>query len=200
MLPIKLGISDECQHFKSEIKVNSKLFFFYFFGCFRLNYCMLNLFYNINFFLYLQLYHSEHRKVIQYDQEIEVTKEIVNFFATGVLRHSFDFKSVYHHHANNNYVSTHQDEWILVDYIFYSDESKKTPNSPELQLLGALTLPTAYECESINLKIPNVTSGSDHLSLLAQFKLCYDISNNQPLLSKLTTSAKSNTPPNYNKL
>lgn len=118
-----------------------------------------------------------------------MTKDIVNFFSTGVLRHTFDFRSVYHHHqTNQNYVSTHQNEWILVDYIFYSDESKKTPGSTELQLLGFLSLPTANECESVKLKIPNVHSGSDHLSLLAQFRFCFEKDKND------------SSPPNSNKL
>lgn len=158
----------------------------------------------------LQLYHSEHGKVIKYEQEVEVTKEIVNFFSTGVLRHTFDFRSVYHHNVNDpgkvlekswkspgkileSPVSTHQDEWILVDYIFYSDESKKTTDSTELQLLGYLSLPTANECESVKLKIPNQSSGSDHLSLLAQFKLCFDSTTPNPITAK-------NSPPNSNKL
>lgn len=106
-----------------------------------------------------------------------------------MLRHTFDFKSVYHH-VNENYVSTHQNEWVLVDYIFFhSDETKKTNNSTELQLMGYLSLPTADECESIKLKIPNTTSGSDHLSLFAQFKLSFDnktnLNSNQQSMSTL---------------
>ena len=103
---------------------------------------------------------------------MELTNDTVNIFQTGVLRHTFNFKSVYHHHSNENYVSTHQNQWILVDYIFYSDEKTKSENNKtELQLMGYLSLPSAIECENINLKIPNTTSGSDHLSLFAQFKL-----------------------------
>lgn len=103
---------------------------------------------------------------------MELTNETVNIFQTGVLRHSFDFKSVYHH-SNDNYVSTHQNQWILVDYIFYSHEKEKSENNnTELQLMGYLSLPSAQECENIKLKIPNANSGSDHLSLYAKFKLC----------------------------
>lgn len=133
---------------------------------------MISVFINFFFFIHLQLYHSEQRKIIQYDQEeVELTNETVNIFQTGVLRHTFDFKSVYHH-SNENYVSTHQNQWILVDYIFYSHEKKESENkNTELQLMGYLSLPSAIECENIKLKIPNTTSGSDHLSLFAQFKL-----------------------------
>ncbi|KAG5673288.1 hypothetical protein PVAND_003348 [Polypedilum vanderplanki] len=135
LLPIKLGISDECQHFNK-----------------------------------IKLYHSERNNTINFE-EVELTNETVNHFQTGVLRHNFNFKSVYHQ-KSENYVSTFQDSWILVDYIFYSDESKKS-NSVSLQLLNYLSLPTAEDCEKSNLRIPNTFSGSDHLSLAAQFKLCY---------------------------
>ncbi len=115
-------------------------------------------------------------------------------FQTGILKHNFNFRSVYHQLYNgtpNDYVSTHQDEWILVDYVFYSDEIEKTSNSTEMQLLGYLSLPTASECESINLRIPNVANGSDHLSLLAQFKLCFDRSN-QPSSLRQNPQSHSN--------
>jgi mRNA deadenylase 3'-5' endonuclease subunit Ccr4 len=103
---------------------------------------------------------------------VELTTETVNHFQTGVLKHNFNFKSVYHQMCEN-YVSTYQDEWVLVDYIFYSDESKNT-NGVGLQLLNYLSLPTAEECERNHLRIPNTFSGSDHLSLAAQFKLYYN--------------------------
>jgi mRNA deadenylase 3'-5' endonuclease subunit Ccr4 len=101
-----------------------------------------------------------------------LTRETVNVFQTGVLRHTFDFKSVYHQ-VDENYVSTYQDKWILVDYIFYSDESKRTNGSPELKLENYLALPVTSECEKLKLRIPNNYMGSDHMSLFAQFKLCY---------------------------
>jgi hypothetical protein len=106
------------------------------------------------------------------EEEVLLTNETVNFFQTGVLKHNFSFKSVYHQLCEN-YVSTFQDDWILVDYIFYSGESEKS-NGVGLQLLNYLSLPTADVCEKSNLRIPNSFSGSDHLSLAAQFRLCYD--------------------------
>lgn len=129
-------------------------------------------------FFYLQLYHSENNKVVQhFDKEPELTRENVNMFQTGVLRHNFDFKSVYHQ-INENFVSTYHQKWVLVDYIFYSDKSKrKSSNDTELQLLNFLSLPTQEECERLRLKIPNSFSGSDHLSLAAQFKLCFNDNN-----------------------
>jgi hypothetical protein len=109
----------------------------------------------------------------QHHQDVELNNETVNSFQTGTLRHTFDFKSVYHQ-TNENYVSTYQDKWILVDYIFYADESKKISNAPELELMNYLSLPTEEQCEKLKLQIPNKFSGSDHLSIAAQFKLCYN--------------------------
>lgn len=149
LLPIKLGITDNCQH-ANEIK----------------------------------LYHSEQNKVAQYEyEEIELTKETVNFFQTGTLRHSFDFKSVYHRNSEqNSYVSTFQDQWILVDYIFYSNEKS---SNVKLELLNYLSLPTADDCERMKLRIPNQFLGSDHLSLAAQFKLSHTNSHQNGNMTKL---------------
>ncbi|KAL7018119.1 hypothetical protein ACKWTF_010645 [Chironomus riparius] len=150
LLPIKLGITDNCQHV-SEIK----------------------------------LYHSEQNNVAHNGHEdIELTKETVNDFQTGTLRHSFNFKSVYHNNGSDfNYVSTYQDQWILVDYIFYSSENKS--NNINLQLLNYLSLPTSDECDRLKLRIPNPILGSDHLSLAAQFKL-YSNDNNNSSVGKMT--------------
>lgn len=99
---------------------------------------------------------------------MELTKEIVNLFQTGVLKHCFNFQSAYQ--KPENYVSTHQNKWILVDYMFYtSGSSKQTKNSPELKLLSYLALPSAEECERIRLRIPNNYLGSDHLMLTSRF-------------------------------
>ena len=134
------------------------------------------------FCLLLQLYNSENNKIIQYEQDITLTKETVNSFQTGVLRHNFDFKSVYHQH-DEEYVSTDQDNWILVDYIFYSDESRKSSSNTELKLLKYWSLPTSDFCRKLKLKIPNRYLGSDHLSLAAQFQLC--VNDEQSEASKL---------------
>lgn len=113
-----------------------------------------------------------------------MTKETVNHFQTGTLRHSFDFKSVYHNNSYDfNYVSTFQDQWILVDYIFYSSESQS--NNINLQLLNYLSLPTSDDCDRLKLRIPNPFLGSDHLSLAAQFKL-YSNENNNSSIGTMT--------------
>lgn len=108
-------------------------------------------------------------------------------FETGVLKHDFDFKSVYY--PPENFASTHQDEWVLVDYIFFTaSQSKKADASKnsaaELKLLSYLNLPSPVECTQIGM-IPNIYLGSDHMSLFAKFRI-------QPIRSFSTTSSSSN--------
>ncbi|XP_063993421.1 protein angel isoform X2 [Diachasmimorpha longicaudata] len=83
-------------------------------------------------------------------------------FSSGALSHPFKLKSVYSHVKNNGELeaSTHQDEWITVDYIFYTD----------IELLDRYRLPTVAECRQLP-HIPNFVVGSDHLCLGATFKL-----------------------------
>lgn len=129
------------------------------------------------------MYHSEHnnRKVVV---DIGLTKENVNLFQTGVLKHSFQFASAYH--EPQQYVSTFQDRWVLVDYIFHSSGSAmKTRNSPDLKLLSYLALPSADNCNSIALRIPNGYLGSDHLMLAARFFLAPNEQKQQNTSTKL---------------
>lgn len=125
-----------------------------------------------------QLYHSEYNKT-KIEHDIELTKEIVNRFQTGVLRHNLEFASVYEN--VENFVSTYHRSWILVDYMFYSAGQKDDKDNPELKLLSYLELPSAETCESIGLKIPNNYLGSDHLSIAARFFLA----SSQPTSTKL---------------
>lgn len=126
-----------------------------------------------------QLYHSEKNKT-KIVHDIELTKEIVNRFQTGVLRHNLEFASAYSENVEN-FVSTYQDRWILVDYMFYSAGHKDDKNNSELKLLSYLALPSAENCESISLKIPNSYLGSDHLSIAA----CFFLASSQPNSTKL---------------
>lgn len=100
------------------------------------------------------------------NHDIELTKEIVNCFQTGVLRHNLEFASAYDKLESS--VSTYQNRWILVDYMFYTKSNK---NDSDLKLVSYLALPSAENCESIGLKIPNSYLGSDHLSIAARFFL-----------------------------
>lgn len=60
--------------------------------------------------------------------------------------------------------TTFQDYWVTVDYIYFS-------RNTNLHLIERLRLPTAEECESLGLHLPNAVYGSDHLSLGAHFEI-----------------------------
>lgn len=97
----------------------------------------------------------------------------MNLFQTGVLKHNFSFASAYQ--DPENYVSTFQNKWVLVDYIFYGGGSRRQDKSgnddSELKLMSYLALPSAQNCEQLQVKIPNDYLGSDHLMLAARFFL-----------------------------
>lgn len=120
------------------------------------------------------MYHSEHNKRAV-EQDVELTKDIVDLFQTGVLKHNFRFNSAYQN--PDNYVSTFQNEWVLVDYIFYSGGSRHQDDSErdnaELKLLSYLSLPSSQNCEQLEVRIPNHYLGSDHLMLAARFFLSF---------------------------
>lgn len=66
--------------------------------------------------------------------------------------------------------TTFQDEWITVDYIFYSGKKRgEKVDDHKLELLFLYRLPLRSELGS--LTIPNGSMGSDHLSLVARFNL-----------------------------
>jgi len=90
-------------------------------------------------------------------------------FSTGKLSHCFNFTSVYHHHVGSKEqeASTFQNQWVTVDYIFYSCLNASERNS-QLNLLSRYKLPSVEQCARINM-IPNLYFGSDHLALAAKF-------------------------------
>lgn len=95
-------------------------------------------------------------------QVIKITKDHLVKFSSGILTHPFDMRSVYTH-ANAKgemEATTHQDKWITVDYIFYSN----------IQAVEKYTLPTVNQCAMLPT-IPNFVVGSDHLSIGATFRL-----------------------------
>lgn len=96
-------------------------------------------------------------------QTIEVTDGSKAKFASGTLTHPFKMKSVYQHSKENGELeaTTEQDDWITVDYIFYSD----------VEPLERYSLPTMRQCFQFLRKIPNFVVGSDHLCLGASFKV-----------------------------
>ena len=107
----------------------------------------------------------------------------------GVLKHSLNLKSSYKHYLKDGRaeVSTcHEQSSCTVDYIFYSpgrpeyisvqDEEAEEGEISEvfpreqLYLTGTLSLLGDKEIRAMN-KLPNAYLSSDHLSLMASFKL-----------------------------
>ena len=100
------------------------------------------------------------------DGDLALTTDNVNYFQTGSLHHTLNFKSAYN--VAEDMASTHQDEWVLVDYIFYSSSQNNAQRL--LRLKSTLKLPTPEDCIQIG-RIPSLVLGSDHLSLAAKFLL-----------------------------
>ena len=67
------------------------------------------------------------------------------------------------HRLRRQAVTTFQEGWITVDHMLYS-------SSPGLQLTGRVELPRAGDMQEAG-RIPSSNSPSDHLPLLAKFKL-----------------------------
>ncbi|KAJ8913038.1 hypothetical protein NQ315_002054 [Exocentrus adspersus] len=116
----------------------------------------------------IDLFHSER----DFKMEDENKKIDSKLFSTGTLSHNFAFKSVYcHGNPPNNEGTTFQGQWMTVDYIFYSTKKQDVHSEDKLKLLSRYRLPTKEELQGVI--VPNSVLGSDHLSLLAKFKLEY---------------------------
>ncbi|KAK3914137.1 Protein angel-like protein 2 [Frankliniella fusca] len=94
----------------------------------------------------------------------------------GFLFHRLNLQSVYKHQGfkSSKYIkeaTTFQDDWITVDYIFYSgtfnDETHQVEEG-KLKLLSSYSLPSRGQCNELK-SIPNLVCGSDHFSLMARF-------------------------------
>ncbi|XP_069624611.1 protein angel homolog 2 isoform X3 [Ranitomeya imitator] len=97
------------------------------------------------------------------------------------LHHHFSLSSVYSHYFPDTglpeITTCHSKSAITVDYIFYSAANNDVYGQPgsdmacnRLQLLGRLSLLNEQDLWSVN-GLPNETNSSDHLSLLAKFRL-----------------------------
>ncbi|XP_046749678.1 protein angel homolog 2 isoform X2 [Diprion similis] len=95
-------------------------------------------------------------------QKIQISDGHHVKFGSGSLTHPFKLRSVYSHIDRNGQdeATTHQDGWVTVDYIFFS----------EVELIEQYTLPTQKQCKAL-ATIPNHAIGSDHLSIGATFIL-----------------------------
>ncbi|NXD01382.1 ANGE2 protein, partial [Certhia familiaris] len=98
------------------------------------------------------------------------------------LRHHFKLSSVYSHYFPETGIpevtTCHSRSAVTVDYIFYSAENDDTAAQPGaedsfcggLKLLGRLALVTEKDLWTVN-GLPNESNSSDHLPLLAEFRL-----------------------------
>ncbi|XP_023722576.1 protein angel homolog 2 isoform X2 [Cryptotermes secundus] len=96
-------------------------------------------------------------------------------YGTGQVTHNLNLQSVYKHGEMGNYheseVTTNQEGWVTVDYIFYSCIKNETDDKMiegDLKLVSRYRLLTASEAASFG-PIPNSASASDHYPLLATF-------------------------------
>ncbi|XP_056424267.1 protein angel homolog 2 isoform X2 [Hyla sarda] len=110
------------------------------------------------------------------EQRVESDKSV-----ESRLRHHFSLSSVYSHYFPDTgmpeITTCHSKSAITVDYIFYSPANTDVFRQPGsdvscngLQLLGRLSLLTEQDLWSVN-GLPNETISSDHISLMAKFRL-----------------------------
>ncbi|XP_042706140.2 protein angel homolog 2 isoform X2 [Chrysemys picta bellii] len=118
------------------------------------------------------------------EAKLEHTEEIIIAAEKfpSKLQHHFRLSSVYSHYLPESGVpevtTCHSRSAVTVDYIFYSaakDDSAAQPGAEDtfdgsLKLLGRLSLLTEQDLWTVN-GLPNEHNSSDHLSLLAQFRL-----------------------------
>uniref|UniRef100_A0A2K6GF14 Angel homolog 2 n=2 Tax=Propithecus coquereli TaxID=379532 RepID=A0A2K6GF14_PROCO len=98
------------------------------------------------------------------------------------LQHHFSLSSVYSHYSPDTGIpevtTCHSRSAITVDYIFYSAEKEDIAGLPGaevalvggLKLLARLSLLTEQDLWTVN-GLPNENNSSDHLPLLAKFRL-----------------------------
>eukprot|EP00095_Tigriopus_kingsejongensis_P002523 maker-scaffold838_size90379-snap-gene-0.11 protein:Tk02523 transcript:maker-scaffold838_size90379-snap-gene-0.11-mRNA-1 annotation:"hypothetical protein DAPPUDRAFT_302699" len=95
--------------------------------------------------------------------------------SNGTLNHSQNLRSVYHHGPNRpDGVTTFQNGWVTVDYIFYSTIfSQKRGRNVEgnLKLLSRLLSFSGQEARVKLGSLPSSQYPSDHLCLMAEFLL-----------------------------
>ncbi|NWR75770.1 ANGE2 protein, partial [Centropus unirufus] len=104
------------------------------------------------------------------------------FRLSSKLQHHFKLSSVYSHYFPETGIpevtTCHSRSAVTVDYIFYSAASNDTDAQPGpvdsfhggLKLLGRLALLTEKDLWTVN-GLPNEKNSSDHLPLLAEFRL-----------------------------
>ncbi|NXA13958.1 ANGE2 protein, partial [Sapayoa aenigma] len=117
-------------------------------------------------------------------EKLDKTQEIViaSEKLSSKLQHHFKLSSVYSHYFPETGIpevtTCHSRSAVTVDYIFYSAEKDDTTAQPGaedsfnggLKLLGRLALLTEKDLWTVN-GLPNENNSSDHLPLLAEFRL-----------------------------
>lgn len=97
-------------------------------------------------------------------------------FTSQSISHHLNFTSAF---IANGKATTFHDQWLTVDYVFYTKFKRKTPSNVRrtepigysaLQQIGYLELPSIAECVNTG-PIPNPNLGSDHYSLAVEFVL-----------------------------
>ncbi|KAG5276526.1 hypothetical protein AALO_G00106690 [Alosa alosa] len=93
------------------------------------------------------------------------------------IEHSLNLTSAYSHHSSKRgrpeITTCHSKRAMTVDYIFYSPTSRDTSLNSEsdgLQLLARLALFDEIDLHTIS-GLPNANNSSDHLPLLAYFRM-----------------------------
>ncbi|XP_046382649.1 protein angel homolog 2 isoform X2 [Ischnura elegans] len=126
----------------------------------------------------LKVYNSDHIKKLREMKLCEVPPEdgfkMHMERRKGHLSHNFVLKSVYEHrNSRGKEVTTKQDKWVTVDYIFYSCLTRGLSLEPiegKLKLISRLGLLCKEECFAYG-PIPNLGSPSDHFPLVCRFVL-----------------------------
>ncbi|XP_044279789.1 protein angel homolog 2 isoform X3 [Varanus komodoensis] len=136
--------------------------------------------------------YEEQQKQLERERERQGTKEaglenseemvMVKKRLPTDLHHSFRLSSVYSHYLPDSSIpevtTCHSRSAVTVDYIFYSaaqDTRAEEPGAGRLfdgglNLLGRLALVTEQDLWAVK-GLPNETNSSDHLPLLAKFRL-----------------------------
>ncbi|XP_066250086.1 protein angel isoform X1 [Euwallacea similis] len=115
----------------------------------------------------IRLHHSD-KNVVKVSSKTVIDLDL---FSSGTLTHLFALKSAYQHGLREDPEgTTFHDEWITVDYIFYSGKKRGDKvDDHKLNLLSTYRLPLKSELGCMST--PNSLMGSDHLSLVAKFDL-----------------------------
>ncbi len=123
-----------------------------------------------------RLDHSEKKKKAVKVANIS-DEELQKHFNQGQFCQDFGFKSVYNPHSSDGKnVTTRQNRYVMVDYIFYSRRFSKYLNKfieSNLKLLAKVDLLTEADCTQLG-HLPNHFCPSDHLSLIGKFLLTKD--------------------------